>query len=83
MRLLLATQFRHLPYGSLTKGGRGVTATGYLLYRRREEAYHYTHVGGGCVGTTYMGSPRVDTCTLCISCIFYQKKSCFRGSPEK
>ena len=23
----------------------------------REEAYHYTHVGGGCMGTTYIGLP--------------------------
>ena len=53
-----------LPYGAVTKGEGAYRPRGTYLYRRREEAYHYTHVGGGCVGTTYMGSPRVGSCAL-------------------
>ena len=69
-------QFGQVTYGSVTKGGGG-TATGYLSVQKERGGLPLYHVGGACVGTTYMGSPRVDTYTLCVSCIFYQKKSCF------
>ena len=65
---------RNLLYGAVTKGGRGtVAAKGTYLYRRREEVYHKTYVGGGWVGATYMGSPRV----------FFQKNRVFWGGPRK
>ena len=59
------------------KGG-GSPPPGLCVYRRREEVYHYTRVCGGCVGTTYMGSPRVGSYTLWYSCSFFLKKRVFR-----
>ena len=70
-----------MPYGTVTKGGRGgVAAKGTYLCRRREEVYHYTYVGGGCVGTTYMGTRPVGSCTLCYSWSFFKKNRVFGGS---
>ena len=67
--------FVTVPYGSVTKGGVS-SPPGLCVYRRREEVYHYTHVCGGCVGTTYMGSP-VWTRTQCAFAAFFPEKSCF------
>ena len=71
-----------LTYEAVTKGGGVSSPPGLCVYRRREEVYHYTHGCGGCVGTTYMGSPRVDTCALWYSCIFFQKNRVFEGVPK-
>ena len=70
--------FVTVPYETVTRGGVS-PPPGTCVYRRREEAYHYTHVGGGCVGTTFP----VWTRTQCAFAAFFPKNRVFRGSPEK
>ena len=64
---------------SAQKGGGGFVPPPLKLYTTREEVYHYTYVGGGCVGVSYMGSPGVGSCRLCYSSSFFSKNRGFLG----
>ena len=47
------------------------------MYRRREEVYHYTYVGGGCVGTTYIWAPALWARARCAIAGVSSKKIVF------
>ena len=50
------------------------------MYRRREEAYHYTHTWVGAVGVQHIWGPPVWTRIRCaLAAVFSPKKRVFGG----